>query len=212
MAQVNLWRREAHEGNVPPVCVRCGTPASTWKNYAAFVGLGGLPLFIIISIIFLDNMDNYGSRIWLRLPFCNRHRHYWLWRRVINFGSFAAVIFLPILGLVFLNEYPDGTMYADPSLDGSSPKPDTLARQLAGLVCMLSLVAPVLWLVAYFMWCRTGVRVAGYDKESVALGGVCQEFADAVPEYRRSTAKDLPGLGRFALPPATNWDERIQDL
>jgi hypothetical protein len=44
MAQVDLWLREADEGDLPPLCVRCGAPAEIWKNRTAFVGLGGLPL------------------------------------------------------------------------------------------------------------------------------------------------------------------------
>jgi hypothetical protein len=199
MAQVNLWLREAYEGNVPPVCVRCGAPASAWKNHTAFVGLGGLPFFIVKQF-FVDIVEHSG-RIWLRLPFCHMHRHYWLWRRAITLGSFAVVIFYPILAFVLITE----------TSDGSSARVGTRPNQVAGLACMLSVAVPPLWLVAYVIWCRIGIRVAAYNIESVTLGGVCQEFVDAVPEYRSSTAGHLPDMGRFGLPPATNRDERIQN-
>jgi hypothetical protein len=195
MADVHLWLRDVFEGNVPPLCVCCGAPATTWKNYTALTGCGGLPVFLLAAI-FAD-VGEHAGRIWLCLPFCHRHRHHWLWRRLIVLARFAAVIFLPIVALELMNEDSQNAVtWAGPLIPGA---------------CGLSLVAPLAWLAAYCICRRTGVRVVGHDKEAVAISGVCQLFVDAVGTHSSSTTRDLRNSGRDGRPFATDPDQHIQE-
>jgi hypothetical protein len=178
VAEVYLLLDEAGEGKVPPVCVCCGAPAAVTKNHTAFVGLGGLP-FIVIPLLIVFVFQRATS-IRLCLPFCSWHRNYWLWRRVINFGSFALMIVL-VLGTYFLDL---ASQAGSASRQGDS---------WAGALCMLGLALPVVWLIAYLIHCRVGVRVANYTTESVTLEGVCEEFAAAVPVFRRPTVDSWDG-------------------
>jgi hypothetical protein len=72
MAAVWLCRRDCEEGALPPLCLKCGAPAThlVEQDFAGTL-LGGSPL------AFLTGAPHEQESTKLRVPTCARHRWYW---------------------------------------------------------------------------------------------------------------------------------------
>jgi hypothetical protein len=166
LASVDLSLVEACGGLAPPICVCCGAPAAARKNHTAYVGLAGLPFMVFPLWVII-----HATRIQLCLPFCSRHSNYWLWRRCINLGSLALMIVV-VVALCVLQP-------------ASQPvKASRQADSGLGWLCILALVLPVVWLIAYAIHCQVNIRVTRHNKEALRLEGVCDEFVAAVKAAR----------------------------
>lgn len=93
--QITLAHFEA-EGNLPPICIRCGAPGTCWKSksfdylaphawsirsvaesYLKNVLEGAFPA---ASWIFSDPSQRF---LRLTAPFCAKHRSHWFWRTIL---------------------------------------------------------------------------------------------------------------------------------
>jgi len=168
MAKVVLGLREAYEGDLPPVCIRCGAPASVMKNWTFSNGPGGLPIIVLPYVAVV------AGKIQVRLPFCGAHKHHLL-RQVIGIlgGSLLVGVFAMGAFAAFVERAETG-------------RPDPPAtRVLFGMLCLSALVAPLAWLGACLALHRTSVRLLRYDRRTITLGGVSERFVEALEESDR---------------------------
>src|SRR5258707_9669465 len=93
MAQIRLSRYEAEEGMLPPICVRCGAPATRYKG-VGFSTLADwfylLVLFILWPLAVLAVL--LRQRVRFLLPVCDGHRNHWRWRRAVLVCCFVLVV------------------------------------------------------------------------------------------------------------------------
>src|SRR5690242_4942118 len=96
MAEVRLGRLEAEEGELPPLCLRCGAPATMYNSrrlawqpgwVVVLFALTFWPLLLMSLLI--------RKRMRLRAPFCDAHGNYWRRRFLI-----AAIVYGGLAGLV----------------------------------------------------------------------------------------------------------------
>src|SRR6516165_7933208 len=103
MSQVILGRFEAEEGELPPVCLRCGAPAAVFKRWTLTCYPDWSYLLLLVTIWpFLLASPLLRQRMRVLVPFCVAHRRYWLKRRLLFWVSLAAmaavlIIILPLL-------------------------------------------------------------------------------------------------------------------
>jgi hypothetical protein len=101
MAQIRLGRYEAEEGELPPLCLRCGAPAVLFKakllswqpawTYIVF-GLTFWPLLAFTAIL--------RKRMRLLAPFCAAHRNHWQRRRLLSWSVLGGLLILFLLGIL----------------------------------------------------------------------------------------------------------------
>ena len=180
MPNIVLDRYEAEGYWLPNTCIVCGEPTDDFKRKTfsctpiwayLFLLCGGLlPLLIAI----------WATRKWMRtyLPVCEQHRNHWLWRSMILtmmfFSSFGAIIILSIM-------------------DEKNPKHGNLTAigALSGLV---------IFLVLFFIFHFTSVRVRRITDDGISFIGVSQNFVDEVERKRETKAPDEEGYNRYLEP------------
>jgi hypothetical protein len=162
MATVVLGLREAYEGNLPPVCARCGAPATDWTNWTFSTGLGGLPFLAVPGVYVI------AGKVRVRLPFCRAHRRHWLRRTAAILGG-SLVVGVSSLAL---------TAYF---LENASA--NSQGSKWLGLLCLVPLIAVPAWLVVCLVLHRTSIRLRQYDRREITLSGVADGFAEAVARY-----------------------------
>jgi hypothetical protein len=167
VAKVRFWLREAYYGHVPEVCVRCGEPATVFRDRTIFTGLLGLPCFVLPPYVVI-----WAGKRWVRLPFCERHKDHWRWRRWTAWSIFALAILLMFAAFLFTIRFP-------------LPQWQSL---LAGLLCVGGFGLLVLWLVLIATLKLTGIFCVTHDDVSVTLAGIAPAFAERLEEKRREEA------------------------
>jgi len=75
-----LHRDEAEMGYLPPVCMRCGAPATCQRRKH-----------------FETSSDIQAAKTWVLAPLCNAHRHHWFGRDLIVIFTPIAFLVLPVL-------------------------------------------------------------------------------------------------------------------
>jgi hypothetical protein len=100
MPEIRLGRYEAEEGELPPLCLRCGAPATVFKarllswqpawTYVVF-GLAFWPIVLATLVL--------RKRMRLLAPFCRKHRNYWQRQRLLSWAVFfgLTILFLPLI-------------------------------------------------------------------------------------------------------------------
>jgi hypothetical protein len=192
MATIRLGRYEARQGNLPAVCMRCGTAASVYRKrifydspWWVYLGiLFGLfpvfmlawywintapvvPLFLSLSIgIPFFIVAWYRSRSApVRVPLCPLHRNLWRWRQP---GLVLACSIVSVGFLIPLDFAPQGK---------HPPKEEELIILLAGLAV---LTGPYMYLGTVIALKYLGIHATKIDATSITLTGVAVEFAEAV--------------------------------
>jgi hypothetical protein len=174
MAKVYLRYDHGREiTDLPPVCIKCGAPASVRKNkqfswqpqWVPILILGGLLPYIIVSMILT-------KRKTVETPLCEDHKSYW-WL----YPAVMTLLCLGVLGLGFV-----GMIALSGGKNGD----------LGGAVCGLSVLVFFGVLVVAAIINMTRIRPTEITDRSVHLTGVSQAFADAVEddESRRRSAFD----------------------
>ena len=77
MANVRLSRSEAEQGDLLPLCARCGSPAKLVKD---------------------RKLSWKKERVSVRIPLCSAHQYHWLWRDWLKGGGLAALLFVYFAG------------------------------------------------------------------------------------------------------------------
>jgi len=157
MTEVELGLGEAYRGELPAICVRCGIPASAFRNKTFSTLPLGMPFLYLWLIVI------HAGKIFVRLPFCSKPRNHFQIHATLRAVGFMVVLFVGIIGFL---------AFADKDRNPA----------IAGLLCPLSIVV----LVVFVLFCALrrfrGVHVVSYNDQIVVLGGVCAEFAQAVSE------------------------------
>ncbi len=165
MAQVRMSRYEAEEGMLPPVCVRCGAPATRYKR-VSFSTLSDVFYLVVLFLLWPLAMAAVllRQRALFLLPVCHPHRNHWRWRR-----AFLAACFVVLLAYLFVLFDAANNMLVD----------HTFA------VRFLTWSAGPAWLAVVLLARIKMVRPNQISEESVRLTDVHPTFARA---YRNEHA------------------------
>lgn len=172
MHQVELEVLEAYQGDLPAVCVRCGEPASVYRNKTLSTLPLGMP-FLPLVWFFV-----YAGKVWVRLPFCVKHRNHFRNHLILRYLGFVIVFVVGIISLLA-------------TVSGS------------GFMCPLGLGVALAYLVLCAVKRYRGVYLVAYNERATVLGGVCLEFVEAV---REKHAKQQQILNR--LSPADPYEPK----
>ena len=165
MATITITSREASRGLLPPVCALTGEPTEDvkqktflWQPAWVFllVPVGLLP-FLIVALILRKTMT-------VRLPLAQRKHAHWLWRDAVSW-----VFVLGSLGVFFTGSF----------LSLSRDHQD-----LSGPLMLTGLGLFVLFLILYALLMRLGIHPKRITEDEITLGGVHQNFVDALEEER----------------------------
>lgn len=181
MASIQLSRYEAEEGELPDVCMCCGAPATERKRRRfishplwvyLLVPFGYLP-YVIVAAVLTENVRCYTL-------FCARHKNHWLFRTLVIWGTFVAL-------LAFLA----GSFVLMESLTGSMSK--SMQDTLFGSLCIATPVLFLCWLITIPIAQLTAIHPANATEHRLTLKRVSPAFVEAVRNYREDhKSEELP--------------------
>jgi hypothetical protein len=188
MAVIRLGSRSEY-GELPEVCMRCGAPATAFKDK----NFSWHPPWVIVLI--LVNLIVYAivalaltKRRRVRVPLCDRHKNHWLWRQFVIVGSFVLLLVVGIGAVIAAaNEAPARRGGGD---------------ELFGLLCAAAVAGLLLWLVLLAVLHSTAIRPREITDRSIKLAGVAEEFVRAYDEEWDRSADRLDRAVR------ERWGER----
>ena len=184
MAAVTLYLDRLREKDLPDCCMRCNAPVAVHKSrnfswHPPWVGvliLAGLLPYVVVAMILT-------KRARVPIPFCSRHSNHWTWRALVTWLGLLVVLGLGFTSVIFINEIERGGR-----------------NNLAGLVCLGSIVLGLIWLITAAVLQSTAIRPEKIDDDEIKLAGVSQDFADALKEHRRELKRQR--MERAAAPVA----------
>ncbi len=185
MATIRLGRYEARQGNLPPVCIRCGIAASTYRNkvfvYSPWWIYLGIP-FAFVPYFLLAWYRSKPARAYV--PLCPLHRNLWRWQQPVLIAVCALVTVgcgcLPLV-LAFQGKY------------------DSEKEAKIVAVASLAAVAGVaLYVGASIALKHLGIHAIGVDAKSITLTGVAAEFVEALRVAHQGEATDQQPPGSAA--------------
>jgi hypothetical protein len=163
MATVRLGRYELEEYDLPRVCMRCGTRATTYKA-KKFTWSPPWSYFVLGAF----GAAVFAKSMTVRVPFCEKHKWHWTGRAaVVGFS-------LPVIALVFVA----GVAVA--SQLNAGPE----------VVFLPTGVLFVAWLIMAAVLLGGAIRAGEITDKSVTLLGVSEEFVEALDEERRGGDED----------------------
>jgi len=179
MATVRLrgWGGEGYES--PPVCMKCGAPATvyrerlfTWYPPWVYVLLlaGPVPFAIVAWVVTQQKRIN--------VPLCDAHTGHWWKRQALILVGLFLVLGLFVAGMSQVG--PGGN--------------DRLAAVLLGAAGVGFLV----WLPLTIYLNQTMIRPEEIRMGSITLKGVAPEFAEAVEEEEERHERRRRELDRYA--------------
>ena len=182
--EVSLSLSECEPGALPPVCAKCGAPA-TGETAVDFVWFPPKTLWAMFCCrpAFAVMLVTLSARRTVSLPVCDRHVRVRNWGKAIVLGALAVVL-EPLFPVVY-------------GLDADSK------LLTAGLVVAwwLSLVAGAVAAAAVLF--GGVVRPRRIDESEVTLAGLHPDFVDAVVNHspQRQAAYDAARAARDASKP-----------
>jgi hypothetical protein len=171
VAEVQLGRYEAEEGALPPVCIRCGQPATSYKARQ----LSWLPaltnLLLLINFWpYLLALAFFWHQMTLLAPFCDRHTHYWARRRVFTQVTVILLISVMLGGLLIYFS----------SIDAGASG--------LGMFLFLSWAIGLIWLAGIGLLRWNALRPVDMTEETMTLTGVAPAFASRLRKEKRQAA------------------------
>jgi hypothetical protein len=195
MASIYLSRREAEEGDLPDVCMRCGAPATESKRRRftshplwvyVLLPFGYLPYVIVAAVL--------TEKIRCCTLFCPRHKNHWRVRTLIIWGSFVAIPVLIFGGFILV------AMLSGQLSEATQDK-------LFGLVCMGAALLAFCWLLSIPLIQETAIHPSNGTERGLTLKRVSPAFVDAVEEYRENRkSRREPEENRRTNRPHNNED------
>jgi hypothetical protein len=149
MAQVWLSRRDCAEGTLPPLCLKCGRPATE----CVAKELAGTLLWAAPLAWLRARWGGQSAK--LRVPMCRKHREYWQRRW---WGLCVAVVGLPLYSAVLACLW-------------------LVEKQEDEVLLVLCVTPPTLALVVVWIVALSGIRAKEIDDDGVLLLGVSLRFA-----------------------------------
>jgi hypothetical protein len=178
MASIQLTRREAEEGDLPEVCMRCGAPATVRKrrmfvSHPLWVYLllpaGYLPYVIVAAVL--------TQRVRCYTHFCPQHKNHWLFRGLIVWCAFVALLALIV-----------GSFAIVISMEQQLGKDTT--GSLFGFLCIGSTLLMFCWLISIPIMQLTAIHPGEVTERRLTLKCVSPAFVDAVRNHRERPRAD----------------------
>jgi hypothetical protein len=173
MAQLLIDFDELEEG-LPAVCMRCGRPATVFKEkrftwFPQWIGLtlGVPPLFLLLLLLL-------RQRLTVTVPFCERHQNHWRSRARFALGGAAVLAGTAAAGaalLLALDHYGQ-------------------ADDLVGPFVLVLLVLIAAWLIPVAVLYSNVIRPVDMTDRSVSFAGVSRGFVDAMYDAREEDDED----------------------
>jgi hypothetical protein len=195
MAQLLLTRREAEEGYLPAVCMRCGEPAEvvcdkllSWRpeleEHPALVVaffLAGLvtPGVEVLRWIQRLSLSTKTKRARIRFPFCRKHRNYWFLRHCFVYGGLTAIVLLGAAALIAF-------------LDTKAQ--NGLISRIGGVACVGIAIGGIVWLFAAAILETKTMSATEITPDTITLVKVSPRFVQAFHRY-------CQGSGISSVPP-----------
>jgi hypothetical protein len=169
MPTVWLDRDEAVNGDLPPVCMRCGAEATTIRKQT----LSWCPSWVIVLIfigvlIWIIVAAILTKRMTLRAPMCERHAGHWSRFKLFVYGGLLGAVAVLIGGIILHGET------------------DQTAKAVAGWVVGAGVVCFLIVLFTGAVWQTTLIRAVEITDRDMKVRGVCEEFKLALREQRRA--------------------------
>jgi hypothetical protein len=186
MPRIRLQLSEVRAGALPPVCLVCGRPATSyisksfsWRPPSAIVlsfliMCVCLPVALALYIFSRSQM----KRMTVHVPLCDRHRNYWAWRA---FGTVVPGLVLTGMAIAF-------AVFNQIKL---------VPEVLYFPVFLAIIVMFMIWLALVWFLNKKGVRAEEITDDEIILHSVSLEFHDMV-RYERTNTKG---------PGTSIWDE-----
>jgi hypothetical protein len=177
MASIRLGRYEARQGNLPPVCIRCGTAAEVYRKRVFYISPWwiylGIP-FALLPFFILALWRSKPARV--RVPLCPLHRNLWRWQQP------ALILACTLVSVIF------GLIPIQLSLQGRYAAEQE--KKILLVASMATFAGPLLYLGATITLKYLGIHATELDTNSVTLTGVAAEFAEALRvEHQREKSK-----------------------
>ena len=172
MATARLGRYEVERERLPSACMKCGAPATLYKNknFAWFppwtyvLLLAGVLPFVIVQLVLTKRMT-------VSAPLCEAHKHHWLVRTLI--GAAGLVLLLGgFIGFVVLMAAVGDQL--DEDAKGA----------LVGAMCSGFGVLLLVWLIVMVVLQNTAIRSTEITDNAITLTGVSPAFVEAVDAER----------------------------
>jgi hypothetical protein len=176
VARVGLWLSEC-EGDLPPICMRCGADGHNRVNREFPVVAAWMELSPLAELI----ARTFARRVRLVAPLCDRHRLHWASRTWVVYGaSFVALLLL--------------AGFAWAALDPATPPP-----LFASGVLLVAASQGLSWHVQ-----KGAIRPYRFMREAVWWVNVADRFVDHVGYRRAETGRPTPAdpvASSLPLPP-----------
>jgi hypothetical protein len=197
MANVRLFFDEIEADALPRACLRCGKPATVFKEKTfswgpgwvmALLAVGAIasgPLFVVALVL----IPVLLRRKRFRVPLCEAHRNPWRGLQAVLFGGLATLALLIFATVVLW------------AVGRAQRPPDT---GLAGWSCLGAFVFFIVWLFPAAVVQTRVIRAIEITSNSIMLTNVGRAFVLALKEGppapaddRRRKAKKGEDEGRF---------------
>lgn len=170
MATVTITRREAERGYLPAVCALTGEPTDEVKEKTFHWRPAWIIACVFIPLLYLIMAMVLRKQMAVRLPLARSKHAHWLWRDAVSW-----VLVLGTLGVFFTGSFLSLSRDHE-SLSGPF--------MLAGLGLFL------LSLILYAVLVRLGIHPKQITDRDITLGGVHQNFVDALEEEREQEEEE----------------------
>jgi hypothetical protein len=161
---LKLFRDEFQETALPPVCMRCGAPATVVREKRFTWGPGWLMALLLIGLlcsgplflVALVLVPFLLRTMRVPIPLCGRHRNHWIPLNVVLYGGLATFALL-ISSTI--------TLWA---VGGKG--------ELAGGLCFATFLFLGCWLIPAAVLQTYTIRALEITRESITLAGVAKKF------------------------------------
>lgn len=171
MAIVTLNRQNFTSG-LPAVCMRCGAPATVWKESTyemteqkGFVGFGTFSHVILLLEL---GASFFRDRHRLQMPFCDLHQNHWRNRKwLIVAGPILSSLLL--LSAAVLNT----------QMPGAGTQVDSWVARILFLAFGGLITSFIVGVIAH----ETSIHPTEITRDTMTFKGVSQDFVKATLRY-----------------------------
>jgi hypothetical protein len=182
---IRLGRYEARAGNLPPVCMRCGTAAGAYRKKIFYCSPWWIYLGIPFGLLpFLILAWYWSKPARVHVPLCPLHRNLWRWQQPLLIVACSIVsigLGLIPLVLVFQGKY------------ASDKEPKILV-----LAILAIFAGPYLYLAATVALKYLGIHAIEVNANRITLTGVAAEFVEALRVKHQMESSEPQNLGAGA--------------
>jgi hypothetical protein len=178
MATVRLegWGGEGYES--PPLCMKCGAPATVYKERLFSWHPPWVYALLPLGVLFPLIAWTLTQQKRIEVPLCDAHAGHW-WKRT----TLILVGLLLVLGLLVA-----AVSQVGPGGDDA----------LAAVFLILAGLGFLAWIILAVYLTETMIRPTEIKPGSITLKGVAQEFADAVEEEEEERDRRRWELDHYA--------------